>query len=68
VGYLQNTNHDAASEIKCQSEIRKGKAMINTELERQKGLVTSNRRTLSELIVAKSHPELRDNDDLSSNL
>jgi hypothetical protein len=36
-----------ASEIQCQAEIRKGKSMMNTELERQKGLITSNRRTLA---------------------
>jgi hypothetical protein len=67
-GYPHNTNHDAASEMQCQAVMRKEKSMMNTELERQKELVTSERRTFAESIVAKRHPTLSNNDDLSSNL
>jgi hypothetical protein len=46
-GYPQNINHDSAWEIQCQTEIRKGRSMMKTELERQKGLITSKRRILA---------------------
>jgi nitrate reductase beta subunit len=42
--------------------------MMNTELERQKRLVTSKRRTLAEYMVAKRHPTLSNNDDLSGSI
>jgi hypothetical protein len=66
--YPKNTNHDEAPEIQCQTEIRKGKAMMNTELERQKGLTITKRRSLSESVVAKRHPTISDKDYLSSTL
>jgi hypothetical protein len=67
-GYPQNTNQDAASAIQCQTEIREGKAMTNLELERQKGLIITKRRSMVESAVAKRHPIISDKNDLSSNL
>jgi hypothetical protein len=67
-GYPQNTNHDAVSAIQFQTEIRKGKAMMNTELKRQKGLTITKRRSLAEFVVSKRHPTLSDKDDFSSRL
>jgi 5'-3' exonuclease len=67
-GYLQNTNHDAESEIQCQTEIRKGKAMMNTELERQKRLKIMKRRLLAESVFGTRHHALGDKDDFSSTL
>jgi hypothetical protein len=41
---------------------------MNMELERQKELKITRRRSLAESVVAKRHPTLSDEDDLSSTL
>jgi hypothetical protein len=67
-GYPPGVDHDLASEIQCRTEIINGKSLMQAELGRQKELVISKRRTLTESKLVMRRPELSENDDLSSNI